>query len=81
MIKMSKEELNAHLKENLGKLSEVVRYEAAERATIKENLAEFHNAVDEHAKTLNANAEERRTKNLSELDAQIAELNKLIAQS
>lgn len=76
-----KKDLQAHIKNNLGRLSEVIQHEHDEQAAIKKNLAEFHAALTEREKNLDAAQSERHAEDLEKLDAQIARLKNFVAFS
>ena len=81
LTKEEKENLRAHIQNNLELLSEVVQKENAERQAVKKNLADFHKAVDEREKFLEAAANKKRAEDLAELDEQIARLKNFIAEN
>ena len=81
LTKEEKENLRAHIQNNLELLSEVVQKENAERQAVKKNLSDFHKAVDEREKFLEAAANKKRAEDLAELDEQIARLKNFIAEN
>ena len=81
MTREEKEKLRVHVQKNLELLNEVVQHENKERRAIEKNLEEFHKAVDEREKIINAALEEKHAENLSELDKQIEQLKKFISEN
>ena len=84
MSNMTKEEennLREHIRENFERLSEVVQTENCERQAVKENLEEFHKALNEREKIFDTAADKKRSDDLAELDEQIAQLQKFIAEN
>ena len=59
-------------------LKEVIRQEKAERAAIKENLKNFHSAVDERVTEINAELDKNHQERMKELEEQANFLESLI---
>ena len=81
MTDEQKKDLRAHLEKNLELLGAVVQHENDERRAVKEKLEQFHRALNEREKILDETLDKKRSENSAALDAQIARLNKFIAEN
>ena len=73
-----KEDLQRHFDEEKKFLGEVILHERKARQDIKANLENFHQAVDERKKVIDAAFEKQRAKDTNELDMQAEELKKIV---
>lgn len=73
-----KEDFKRHVEEEKKFLGEVILHERKERQEIKENLENFHKAVDERKKNIDAAFEQRRAEDTKKLDIQAEELKKIV---
>lgn len=72
------EDLQRHIDAEKKFLSEVILHERKERQEIKETLENFHKAVDERKKNIDAAFEQKRAENLKALDIHAAELKNIV---
>lgn len=73
-----KEDFKRHVEEEKKFLDEIILQERKERQEIKENLENFHKAVDERKKNIDATFEQRRAEDTKKLDIQAEELKKIV---
>lgn len=73
-----KEDLQRHFDAEKKFLSEVILHERKERQKIKETLENFHKAVDERKKNIDAEFEQKRAEDLNALNIQAAELKNIV---
>ena len=73
-----KEDLQRHFDAEKKFLGEVILHESKERQEIKSALENFHKAVDERKKNIDAAFEQKRAEDLKALDIQAEELKKIV---
>lgn len=78
-LMIKEEDFQAHVKKNLELLNVVVQHETEERVTVKKNLADFHEAVNEHKKIVDASLDKKHSEDLTTLDEQLAQLKNFLS--
>lgn len=78
-LMIKEEDFQAHVKKNLELLNEVVQHETEERVTVKKNLSDFHEAVNEHKKIVDASLDKKHSEDLTTLDEQLAQLKNFLS--
>lgn len=78
MDEQHKKELQRHIDENKKFLADVLQAENSERAAIREQLHDFHRAVEEKEKIIDATLTQKQIKETQKFEAQVDELQKII---
>ena len=71
-------EINEHIESSLKRLNEVTAHEQTERAKIKEQLKQFHAAVDEVSEKVRKTRQQQHQAEMDELNKQAERLKAAI---
>ena len=71
-------EINEHIESSLKRLNKVSTHEQAERAKIKEQLMQFHAAVDEVSDNIRKSRQQQHKEEMDELNRQAEKLKAAI---